>query len=376
MTTNVRHSSSSRADVSATMSLETFDGKYVMVECIGAGTFGAIYKAENVLKKTPAAIKYAEKAHKDPSELHAIFAEAKVMHYLASASNMYTPNIKWYNACDNYVYFAMDLLDDPLSTFMHAAHSVIHVGEKTDNFTADELASSAWMSSFLERVNHQANIDVECDDDADADKYTLRNIPDLMRKIIIQMIDALEHIHSLGVVHRDVKPDNFVFDDEGRRSIDEAVRLKMIDFGLCKVFSSANDKDDDGEVARGFVGTPIYASVGAHKCAPPLPKHDLESMTYIVFAMTYHRHGLPWEASSPSRILALKQSMLRQMKKHHFDAKWCEPKTIVSHNRADMLRITRAAFSMSAYLQELGDDKGDVIDYSFLRNLFQLPPMR
>jgi len=40
------------------------------------------------------------------------------------------------------------------------------------------------------------------------------------------LMTALEYLHSQGVVHRDVKPENLVFDQDGY--------LKLTDFGIAK----------------------------------------------------------------------------------------------------------------------------------------------
>jgi serine/threonine protein kinase len=47
-----------------------------------------------------------------------------------------------------------------------------------------------------------------------------------VRSIMIQMISALECVHSQGFVHRDVKPENILMTPDGR--------IKICDFGCCK----------------------------------------------------------------------------------------------------------------------------------------------
>eukprot|EP00392_Amoebophrya_sp_AT5.2_P016456 g16718.t1 len=46
------------------------------------------------------------------------------------------------------------------------------------------------------------------------------------RFYIAELVEALDHIHKLGFVHRDIKPDNICFSRSGH--------LKLLDFGLCK----------------------------------------------------------------------------------------------------------------------------------------------
>lgn len=49
------------------------------------------------------------------------------------------------------------------------------------------------------------------------------------RFYIAEMIVAIDSIHKLGFIHRDIKPDNLLIDKDGH--------LKLSDFGLCKSFN-------------------------------------------------------------------------------------------------------------------------------------------
>jgi len=63
-------------------------------------------------------------------------------------------------------------------------------------------------------------------------------------RLIKQMLCSVRYIHSKGIIHRDLKLENFLFSDTGADS-----ELKMIDFGLSKHFKF-------GEVQHEAVGTP------------------------------------------------------------------------------------------------------------------------
>ena len=65
--------------------------------------------------------------------------------------------------------------------------------------------------------------------------------------IIAQVADALEFAHSKGVVHRDIKPANIM-------RIDETGEIKVTDFGIARITSSSRTKTGV------IMGTPSYMS--------------------------------------------------------------------------------------------------------------------
>ena len=71
------------------------------------------------------------------------------------------------------------------------------------------------------------------------------NLPEKeVAKIFYKILLALDHIHSQGVIHRDLKLENIM--------IDEDENPKIIDFGLSK------DTNLDEKVETNIVGSKIY----------------------------------------------------------------------------------------------------------------------
>ena len=63
-------------------------------------------------------------------------------------------------------------------------------------------------------------------------------------RLVKQMLSSVRYIHNKGIIHRDLKLENFLFSE-----LEAGSELKMIDFGLSKHFTF-------GEVHHEAVGTP------------------------------------------------------------------------------------------------------------------------
>ena len=54
--------------------------------------------------------------------------------------------------------------------------------------------------------------------------------PEEVKLYVANLLSALEHVHKLGIIHRDVKPSNFLYDRQAKK-------FSLIDFGLARLAS-------------------------------------------------------------------------------------------------------------------------------------------
>jgi serine/threonine protein kinase len=77
--------------------------------------------------------------------------------------------------------------------------------------------------------------------------------------IVPQICDALQFAHDQGIVHRDIKPENILMDRRGR--------VKVADFGLAKIVAALSDRlESSGE---GRAGSPLPAGGAGTELGPP-----------------------------------------------------------------------------------------------------------
>lgn len=91
------------------------------------------------------------------------------------------------------------------------------------------------------------------------------------------MLNRIEQIHALGIVHRDVKPENFMLKSQQKQLNNELENQRrdylpdkhkqeiyLIDFGLCKKYLTVGGKHIIETKAKHFVGTAGFSSLNSH----------------------------------------------------------------------------------------------------------------
>ncbi|KIM38474.1 hypothetical protein M413DRAFT_242165 [Hebeloma cylindrosporum] len=124
-----------------------------------------------------------------------------------------------------------------------------------------------------------------------------------------QMLSALEHIHSHGIAHRDIKPQNIL-----SRNGTDVSHLCLIDFGLARRRLTGIPRQVDLVKERtNVVGTLSWASLNAYNGIDLNPRDDLESLAFVLLYLL--RGNLPWHklcdaGTALARIPQIRSKML------------------------------------------------------------------
>jgi serine/threonine protein kinase len=208
------------------------NAKYRLKKRIGGGSFGEIYIAIDSMTGEEVAVKVESTKVRPPQ----LFNESRM--YRALSGGVGIPTLKTYTVEADYSQLAMELLGSSLETLFD-----------------------------------------ECER-----KFTLKTV--LM--IADQLIARIEYVHRRGIIHRDVKPDNFAIGRNPKSSV-----IYMIDFGLAKRYRDAHLMQHIPYVdGKSLIGTARYASINTHLGIEQSRRDDLESIAYML--IYFLRGSLPW----------------------------------------------------------------------------------
>jgi len=197
--------------------------KYRILQKIGEGTFGKVFSGENARTKELVAIKM------EPLLLDIKLLKNETKAYLLLAKETGFPRIKWYGANAEDFYMVIDYLGPSLSSFKKEA------GDLDTGVVA---------------------------------------------KLGVQMIERVKAVHSVGLLHRDIKPDNFLFGHGATTS--KSHILHLVDFGLCRSYRHANGTHIPEKTGKALIGSLFFVSLNVHLGVEPSRRDDLESVIYIM----------------------------------------------------------------------------------------------
>lgn len=208
-----------------------------LVEKLGEGGMGSVWTAEHLALRTNVAVKFlASHMVRDPS------AAARFRREATAAARIRSPHV--------------------VQIFDHGVSD--HFGP----YIVMELLEGQSLATFIER---RGKLD-----------------PATTADIVGQLCKALGKAHALGIVHRDIKPDNVYLIDPEREPF-----VKVLDFGIAK-----NQSDELNVTSTGtMMGTPHYMSPEQMLSS----KHvDLRSDLWAVGILTYHclTGGVPFDGET------------------------------------------------------------------------------
>jgi serine/threonine protein kinase len=203
--------------------------KYRTIKKIGEGSFGKVYKAEYDGEY------YAVKFEDRNKGQNLLEAEATIMTYLKGPN---IPAIKSFGYSGEYNVLVMQLLGRSLEELFN----------KLQKFSVKTSAL-----------------------------------------LIYQMISILQFIHDKHIIHRDIKPDNFVMGLNKKNA-----NLYLLDFGLAKKYRSSRTLVQYPYIKKKkLTGTARYASIHALEEMEQSRRDDMESVGYVI--MYFLRGNLPWQ---------------------------------------------------------------------------------
>jgi serine/threonine-protein kinase len=112
--------------------------------------------------------------------------------------------------------------------------------------------------------------------------------PEIAALIVVEVCRALAHAHKLGVLHRDVKPENIMIRDDGV--------LKLMDFGIAQIVDSHRMT-----VTGQLLGSPAYMSPEHVEGRPLDFRTDVFSVGILLYQLATGE--LPFKGRNPHEIL-------------------------------------------------------------------------
>ena len=299
------------------------NSKYIFEKKIGSGSFGTVYRGRNIISGDGVAIKFEATTANIPTLLW----ESKIMNHLAGTLGVV--KLRYFGTESNKNIIVMDLFSHTLFEEITKIkmNSSVMTQKSEAHESSKESASSPTDADIGEGVNKkEQTIKYSSSSDSEGETNTVMNtsaesqrlvqpkntstsssdlplqLPSIplhiimVTKYLISMIDIIARVHDVGIVHRDIKPDNFMLSmvgNTGESSNSNSIekKLNIIDFGLSR-FYMKGDKHVDNTSDKSIVGTVRYISIHIHEGNVYSRRDDIISIMYVAIYLA--KGNLPW----------------------------------------------------------------------------------
>lgn len=230
------------------MAAKVLDGRYKLIKKIGAGGFGHTFIARDMRRpgSPPCVVKQLKPASDDPNfirEARRLFnTEAETLEKLGRHDQI--PQLLAYFEEDTQFFLVQEFIEG------RSLHDELKAA-MPESLSSDQEPRDQGSINLQDELE---NIDQPLKD---------KQLPEPeVIKILKDVLEVLEFVHSEGVIHRDIKPDNLI-----RRKKDQ--KIVLIDFGAVRAMQDANTQlaaDEKGESRFTVtIGTPGY--MPSEQCA-------------------------------------------------------------------------------------------------------------
>ena len=128
----------------------------------------------------------------------------------------------------------------------------------------------------------------------------------------MQVVKRLKSIHSCGLVHNDVKPNNLMTGPRGKKNT-----IYLIDFGIARSYVEEG-RHAQRRKTRKMKGTKKYCSVGTMRGRTSSRRDDLESLAYVLVRLNTGK--LPWDSILKDQTKSKKEMMREVLKSKRQEA--------------------------------------------------------
>eukprot|EP00930_Biecheleria_cincta_P038688 TRINITY_DN26572_c0_g1_i1.p1 TRINITY_DN26572_c0_g1~~TRINITY_DN26572_c0_g1_i1.p1 ORF type:complete len:536 (-),score=78.99 TRINITY_DN26572_c0_g1_i1:20-1594(-) len=146
--------------------------------------------------------------------------------------------------------------------------------------------------------------------------------------IALQILDRVEYVHKCGIIHRDIKAENFLIGKGDKQD-----RVYLVDFGLAKKYLCQDGSHVACAQKHSLTGTARYVSLNVHQGLEPSRRDDVGSVGYLLVYLFLGE--LPWQGiGGKSKKVRRKQIQIRKEQTSHRDLCKGMPEQFVAYLRA------------------------------------------